>query len=616
MSTLDDWVARELAISKPEVRFTDMAIVLRRLTLDLAPGVKLQPGAQLCSKDGTEWQVAPSYDEAVAVSTVDKRAAARYGQGLPLYTSRLDDCPAAVLRVETIVAAGGRWDNLKKDWQTDAEGRRVAAQSPLVVTVRESQVEVVRWWAAWLQRMRVGAEQQQQGALIFGDRRGGKTWIGLLCIVAALIDVPKIGGSGTIAWLVSVDHPSRAELDREFRETIPGSWWRYQEQPTHTYTLANNTKLTHRTAEDAEALRNGRVDLALCNELGRFAKLAFENVLNALADKDGAFLGTSNRPRRSKANFVVKLAKDAQADKAAGKVPVIEFFQVDPRLNDALAKGAKGRIKGVLQRLDPDEPEEGDLVEVGDFCYCPPWDEIAHLRPRPELPDITRRVSRMICGSEKDWILGADFQGRPAVCGVAFKVFGSLPDGWILWCDRAFWVEHGDEDDLADAFEADNYAADNSLIIADASSAWQSHDHRPGPDSFSYFKARRYIIQPATKKAPGSKAKYAPNPRPKELAVSRVNGLLRELRPGGYRALMVNDDDIAKPMATSFRKCKAVKGRYGVVPGGDHSHLTDAALYVVWAVLSALRPGEVRAQRSARPNSAPRFDPNARPEIQ
>ena len=49
-------------------------------------------------------------------------------------------------------------------------------------------------------------------------------------------------------------------------------------------------------------------------------------------------------------------------------------------------------------------------------------------------------------------------------------------------------------------------------------------------------------------------------------------------------------------MGESFAKCKAGRGRFGVIPVGDHSHLTDTATYVAWATLTELQTAETKAK--------------------
>lgn len=599
--SVDAWLRREIELSRPEARYADLGMILRRLTVDTAPGVKLKRGDVVTATDGTAFRIAKSCDERVAVSAVDARQGRRFCGGEALFLPA--GAAAGVLREERIIKAGGRWDRIERDWVRDAAGRRELAQKPLLITIVESQVALARWWRGWMRNFGERRPQTQSGSLVWGRRRGGKTWIGLLLVVAAAVDNPKIDGSSTLGWLVSVDHPSRQELDREFREVIPGDWWTYREQPSgkspaHCYTLATGALLVHRTAEDPEALRNGRVDLALCNELGKFSELAFRNVLHATKDKDGACLATTNRPRRSKSNFAAVLAKQIKLDQSKGIVPDFDYHELDDSLNDRKSGEATERVDRILARLNPDDADEGALLEVGQYCYAEAFDEAKNVAAVPELlPDITRQVTRRILGYERDFLVGTDFQARPGCVATVWKVYGTLPDRWILWCVRVVWAEDGGEEALISELDDFGISADTAVIIADASSEWQTHDHsRKGLGSFRYFQDARFIIRgPQPKKD----RKYGSNPRPKELQVQRLRELLQEARPGGLRAMMISDDAAAKPLVYDLQKCKAGKGKAGgAIPVGESSHSTDTAAYVAWATLLALRPAEVK-QRQA-----------------
>jgi hypothetical protein len=596
------WLKRELAISRDEARYVDVALQLRRLTVEPAPGVRLTPGLPLWTADAVAWRIPPSIDDKLAVATTDAGKQSAYDDGERLYLDEAGQVLAGFLRAEVIVSAGGVWDNLAKGWRLDACGERVVAKAPLRAQVRESQVAFVRWFAMALDRMRKGEEQEQQGALAFGKTRSGKTVVCLLCLLALAIDLPRVRGRRTVIALVSVNHPARAELDREIRDLLTPSWFTYREAPSpmspaHTYTLVNGAQLRHMTAEDPDELRSaGMLTGALLNEAGRMAELAYRNVLNKLTDQDGPCLCAANRPQRTKANWLMTLAKGIVDDKKVGKPVDFEFFELDPLHNDTLAAGAKSRTKRILDRITPDADElESALMEVGDFVYASAFDGIANVSPIPEtLPDITRLVTRKILGTERDFIVGADFQARPGCVASVWKVLGALPDRWILWCLRVVWAEDGGETALIDALEDVGIEGENCIAIADASGENQDYQHRRGLNSFRYFKDRGFLIRgPQPKK----NNPYGSNPRPKELQVVRLCQLLREQRPGGLRTMMIADGVEAKPLAVDLQKCRAIKGKYGPIPGGQHAHAPDTAIYVAWAVLLVLRPGEVAARR-------------------
>ena len=575
-------------------RYVDMGMRVRRLTLLTDDGKRPAPGPCV-SADGQAWAVpAASCDDKVPISTRPIQAARRYETGTEIFR---DGKRLGVLVVDDIATGGGVWDTLYNQWSHGSDGKRLPPQRPVVFDLRESQVPAFRTFAAWLAKWRRKEPTTVDGLIAFGGRRSGKTVVGVLGCLFAAIDVGRVDGTPLIAWLVSCNHPAREELDRELRALLQPGWAVYREMagvssPAHTYTLLNGAQITHRTAEDPEALRVGRCDIALQNEAGKQTQLAFANIVNAQADKSGFLFLASNRPRRSKANWIALLSKE---QKKLGTEASFPFFELDPKLNDAIDQGKRQRVLDTLRRLDPDDADEGALLEAGNYVYAPPFDETEHVKPLPQvgLPDLTREVTRKIASVERDYVIGCDFQGRPAMVASVWKVVGKLPGEWHLWCVKSYFVEATDEEGLIDEIAGDGYIPENSLIIGDASGQWRAGDGGKGPVSFRFFKDRRYVIVGAQRKK-GSSGMYSCNPRPKEAATGRVNALLTKRRANGYPALVVDPE--ALTMGESFAKCKAGRGRFGIIPVGDHSHLTDTATYVAWATLTELQTAETKAK--------------------
>ena len=583
-------------------RFVDMGLRVRRLTLATDDNKRPEPGP--CrSADGQAWRIpGASCDDKVPISTRPVQAARKYETGTEIFR---DGKRLGVLVVEDISTGGGVWDSLYNQWQTGSDGKRLPPQRPVVFDLRESQVPAFRCFAAWIAKWRRKEATQADGLIAFGGRRSGKTVVGLLGCLFAAIDVGRVDGTPLITWLVSCNHPAREELDRELRALLLPGWAVYREMagvssPAHTYTLLNGAQITHRTAEDPEALHVGRCDIALQNEAGKQTQIAFANIVNAMVDKSGFLFLASSRPRRSKANWIALLVKD---QRRLGQDANFPFFELDPKLNDSIDQGKRQRVLDTLKRLDPDDADEGALLEAGSYVYAPPFDEMEHVKPMPQvgLPDLTREVTRKIAGVERDHIIGCDFQGRPAMVASVWKVVGKLPDQWHLWCVKSYFVEATDEEGLIDEIAGDGYSPENSLIIGDASGQWQKGDHGSGPVSFRFFRDRRYIIIGAQRKK-GSSGMYSCNPRPKEAAVGRVVGLLTKKRANGYPALVVDPE--ALTLAEGFAKCKAGRGRFGIIPVGDHSHLTDTATYVAWATLTELQTAETKAKAGTAPRQS------------
>ena len=377
-------------------RYVDMGLRVRRLTLATDDNKRPEPGP--CrSADGQAWVIpAASCDDKVPISTRPIQAARKYETGTEIFR---DGKRLGVLVVEDIATGGGVWDSLYNQWQTGSDGKRLPPQRPVVFDLRESQVPAFRCFAAWIakwrlkeptvgpwalpissadtpsdpaQTMAAPIATQEDGLIAYGGRRSGKTVVGLLGCLFAAIDVGRVDGTPLIAWLVSCNHPAREELDRELRALLLPGWAVYREMagvssPAHTYTLLNGAQITHRTAEDPEALRVGRCDIALQNEAGKQTQLAFANIVNAMADKSGFLFIASNRPRRSKANWIALLVKD---QRRLGQDANFPFFELDPRLNDAIDQGKRQRVPVKLKRLDPDDADEGLSPNILSLCFA------------------------------------------------------------------------------------------------------------------------------------------------------------------------------------------------------------------------------------------------------
>lgn len=574
--TIERDLDRLLAESRGAGRYQDLAIHLRRLTL--AAAAPPPAGERLRSADGTEWIAGPRADDGLQpVSTERPGHSARYKDGVALTWAG----GHATLRAEPILRAGGRWDKLQRDWQRGPDGGRAPALGPVLLDLRESQIEAACWFAERLRAFRDRLPHPQAVGELFDDRRGGKTWLGIILLLCACIDVPSLDGGPLITWAVSLSHASRDELDQYLKAALPGSWYSYREQPKRIFTFAHGAQLLHKTTDDPESLRVGRVDFAFLNEAANMPYEAYQIALRATQDKGGCVLVATNRPRRTKGNWVTRLWQGAAKDEADGLSPAVKRLRCDPRLNSAISGAAKGPIERALRyAADEDEKlDEGLILEVGDFMYAPPFDEARHVRPLPEVgaPDITRLFTKKLTGRDYDFLLGADFQQQMAAA--AFKVFGT-PEEFRLWAVADWFIEErGDEDDLLDQIEADpRFTPESAYVIGDASGQWQKGDHRPGPVSFRYFRDRGWGIEGPQKKK-SQKGLHSSNPRPVETSVARVHGLLSEDR------LLVAPS--AKRLPLALRKCAARKARYGnLLPAGIHAHLTDCVRYVVWWLLA------------------------------
>lgn len=577
---------RLLSRTSESERYVDLGLQLRRLSVDRCRPIA--KGSKLTAADGTTlWagELTKSFD--YPVSAKDARAAAHLTDGAELVD---ESGERWTLRVEIVLSVGGQWDTLRGEYRTQ-NGARLAARTPHVVDLVESQVAFARRFAQWLEEYKTRKRQRIRTLLAFGGRRSGKSVVLLLCTIAFLIEVPRFQNRPTVAWLVVVSHPERGELDSYIRQLIPertreqpAGWWTYTELPFHEFTFVHGVRLLYKTTDaDPEALRAGTCDLVAMNEAAKQKFEGYKNALRGTTDSGGIVLGASNKPRTSKGEWVVELCKTSDAKQKSGKVPKAEYLIVDPSLNPAIDEDAADDIAEIVRALRPDEAEEGLLEFVSERAYSPPFDEFAHVAKLPTvgLPDITRLVTQRVVGRAFDYIAGADFQFDPHQVAIVFKILGTVQEP-ILWALAEFYAPLGDEDDLIDNLEeTDRFSAGNVLVVGDASGETQGSD-RGGPTSYSFFRKRGYtIVGPKKKQDPRGVAPKNPSV---ELSMARVIGLLKERR-GELWALMFDPDCAA--LIVSLVKCAAKRRPNGTpYPAGYHAHATDCVRYPTWWLLS------------------------------
>ena len=478
---------------------------------------------------------------------------------------------------EVLLVAGGVWDRIGRRYTTDRP-RKVRR-----LKIKESQVPCITYFAKFLKAMRRGEPWDKALTMFIGDRRGGKTWAMVICQFAFLLDIPDIGGSPTISWVVN---PSFSEVDepqRIIKENIPESWYHHSVTPGSPYQLANGGTLRLMSANDPEVLRQGRVDLVGFNEAQKIDKDSMVNAIAGIADKGGMSLLAANPPRRLKGEWVKKL-KDAVDLKTTLDVT---YFVLSSKDNSAINQSQRRRVAGIVKIINPRASradDDGDWLPVGDRAY-PKWSSklIEQLPDGPflKLNEITGKLTADKTGLAYRFVLGADFNGRPHQAAVALRVFEG-PRGPIYWFVDEMVVE-GTEMHLSDTAYEHKYKPENAIWIPDASGEWQNAKHTSEQDtSYSVLRSQRWNVEPPTEIMRPDKSRYSKNPD-----VDRRLGLVY--------ILMEQDRIRVNPGLTwlidSFENCPLGENRHGKrKPYGKHSHITDAADYPLWWLEP--KPGE------------------------
>jgi len=573
---------KDLAALHPRSRYQDLAIWLRRLTIE-SPG-PIPDDTLLQSADGVTLRVRTT-EGAVIAASLPPGASAALQDGAALTW----EGGQAQLRVEVVARFGGIWDH--------KESRFIPGEpkQPLIFDLQESQIAFTRWFAQRWRGMKGGSYHPKNCAMVVDDRGGGKTLIVLWCLLGATLDMPRWpDGAEFVPWIVSVNHPARREIDREIRRWLPRDWYVIKEHPLHLLHLINGGLIPLMSADDPEDLRQGRVDLPWLNEGAKLSSAALENMIGRTKDRLGFAVVASNPPTADcpRGEWVNEFAENARDAELEHKRNPTVWIRCNSRLNVLQDAEASEDVRAVLTMLNPDRAAadaDGILRPVGSFAYRPPFARSKHVIPVVETEwaqrDITRAVTLRYAGRSYDWIMGADYQARPAMVSAAMKVYGTIEQPTILvW--SSFWIE-GDEDDLLTAISEDlewtkavcpgagaRFTRENTVTIGDPSATWQDGKHS-GKDTVSVYKARGWRWLPP--QAPKDPTKKPPHP-PIHLRVGRMNALMAEGR------FLIADNATNEPLIGSLKKCPTTRRGHVLIPkpGHESTHLPDAVGYAVW----------------------------------
>jgi hypothetical protein len=578
-------------------RYRDLGITIRALTVDPPVAEK----TLLRDATGELWQAGPVGDEVVGkvaqvVWSKKRGHSTTIADGAVLTAA---DGSTTRLVAETLIAAGGLLDVQKQTYRTGPDGRRLPAEHPIIIDATAAQSPIVRWAAGRIAALRDQREHPHMGAVIWDDRRGGKTWISTVLIFATLIEVPTIDGQKTEGWLITQDANARNEIEQQIKDCFPG-WATFREKPARLFQLVNGAKLLCKTTTDDETLQVGRVDVIFANELALMPESSFDISTRGLQDKDGFWIGTTNLPRKKRGNWVNRLWQSAETEAREGSEPAVALLRCPEALNPYADKKARGKIaRAQAYARDPDAANDFDqgMITGTERTVCAPMWSDKYIAPLPQIgmQDVTAIVSKRLFGRGFDTLIGGDFQQDCAA--TAIKLLA--PDGDLE--KMQFHVVDawygGNEDEIIDTMESSGYAPGRALLIGDCSGAWQGSSRKYGaPTSYTVFKRRNWEITTVTQKR-GEASEHPKNPD-----VARSIGQLRKMIETGR----VWVSPSAKIMSTSLKKCEARFDRFGnILPKANtkYSHSLDTLRYVIhWCLARpvTLKPQEIPAYLQGR----------------
>lgn len=481
---------------------------------------------------------------------------------------------------ETLLEAGGRYDLID---------RRFLDEEPETckyVDVHDGQAPFIRWLATWLPDFRDGHERGTErqvldrAVLAESGRRAGKTFALQAGQAAVAVDVPRIGHSPLICWIVSKSHEEEEELKDNVPAILPGHWYRWRER-LHRYELAHGSYIALISSDRPQTTKRGKVDIALVNEAQKQRQSALTNLIYGTADRGGCTWLAANPNDSLSGEWVSRLREKI----LAGELPRTRSFYFDPSKNVFIDQAARADIDAIVREIDPAQAARdggGEWLPVGDRTYydfrkrptkTATEERQSNVAPVPEvgLPDVTREVTRRRLGRAYDYVAGHDPNGKPHMAGVVGKFFGKVDDP-ILWILEEMIVE-GHEDEFLDYVDERGYRTDNTHWILDGSSYWQGTERKQGVYTVDFFKARGWVTRgPEEKKSP--KGTRAANPRPAARRYGRTNHLLR-----AGRTMIV---PTCEWLIESLVECLWRRTPSGGIAYGRHTHVTDALGYLQW----------------------------------
>lgn len=209
----------------------------------------------------------------------------------------------------TLLSAGGVWDCLD---------RRCVATTPghvVRIAMEPSQAPFVEWFGGQVADARERRRRNVHLALLAADRRSGQTFSAVVCLIAALLEVPRTtGGAPSLAYVVAPSYREREEILPGIRGLVPREWFVERWTPDWCLMFRSGGILRLLAGDDADLLKQGRMDWCLFTG-GAPAARAAANALRGVSDSNGLTIieGTS-------APHAHQLAEVIDAGRAPGAI--------------------------------------------------------------------------------------------------------------------------------------------------------------------------------------------------------------------------------------------------------------------------------------------------------
>ncbi len=518
-----------------------------------------------------------------------------------IHTERYVDC-LLVVQDSTgleILRSGGRWDRLALRY---VPGTDVV---PYIARLQESQDDLGRAFARWLEGARRGDAKLPRVIIAGGNRGSGKTWFlaGIVMTVFAL-EWPRDWQFG-----VNLASAQKRECIDSIREASLPAWIDYESQDLRDPVLrfANGSTIGWLSSQNPKRLRQAKLRIrhVLLNEGQDQAEKNFINAISAIRNTTGLVTIATNPPQQGAGDWVAGLWNSIEGGEVGHRA---EIYNLDNKKNRAVNQEALGDI-AILLRAVSEEAADADaggnmrklsgLMAYNNFLALP-FEKLGHLGDPPPIPmigagpwrDVTRdKTSEKLHGGEgREWIVGCDFQRRPGIVGVACKLFLvekvwaplPLPVGTlVLWAADQINCA-GDESSFSAMLERRGYSpfglpvdgrpTRSAFLVGDGTGARQNAAHRwELPPSFQSLAAEGWTIVPPSKTSKGKPW----NPAVKESRAQMWDGFdARQIivSPG----LKTSEPGFGS-LVSSLSRAKV--NRNGNLVGGNH-HAPDGLRYI------------------------------------
>jgi len=198
------------------------------------------------------------------------------------------------------------------------------------VQIADSQLDFVRWFGTQL----VASEHPCRSFMI-DERRGGKTWAGLLCLVALTIE-----RQDQTSYVVS--HPGQrdAEISEFFERFVPSSWFDRTDGTNPEYAFGRSRIINISTKQFSAVPSRGA-----CLMVNDYTMLT-ERAFDALMGFQGMVIVAGTPPFEAKERWFEKY-------KAKIRDGSFRAFRVPPRENQFISQDARERVDDIIESLNP-----------------------------------------------------------------------------------------------------------------------------------------------------------------------------------------------------------------------------------------------------------------------